>query len=68
MIRRCIGFQASSDVLESFEQNKYLLKTSLRSKEDDEDEAVVAASLLKAKIKFLTSMKKDDDVDLPTNE
>ena len=63
IIRQCI--QASSDVLESFEQNKYLLKTSLRSKEDDEDEAVVAASLLKAKIKFLTSMKKDDDVDLP---
>jgi hypothetical protein len=63
IIRQCI--QASSDVLESFEQNKYLLKTSLRSKEDDEDETAVAASLLKAKIKFLTSMKKDDDVELP---
>jgi hypothetical protein len=63
IIRQCI--QASSDVLESFEQSKYLLKTSLRSKEDDEDETAVAASLLKAKIKFLTSLKKDDEVELP---
>ena len=63
IIRQCI--QASSDVLESFEQNKFILKNSLRKQEDEEDEKAVAATLLKSKITFLNSMKKDNDVELP---
>ena len=63
IIRQCI--QASSDVLESFEQNKFILKNSLRKQEDEEDERTVATTLLKNKIAFLNSMKKDNDVDLP---
>ena len=63
IIRQCI--QASSDVLESFEQNKYVLKNSLRKQEEEEDEKAVAAKLLKDKIAFLNTMKKQEDVDMP---
>ena len=66
IIRQCI--QASSDVLESFEQNKFILKNSLRKQGDEEDERAVAATLLESKIKFLNSMKKDNDVEMPINE
>ena len=56
IIRQCI--QASSDVLESFEQNKFILKNSLRKQGDEEDERTVAATLLESKIKFLNSIEK----------